>query len=87
MSIGMVSRVSLGHSGRALEADRVTWYGFLAIIAVGAARALADFSPLAGAPRTALLALAALGWIAVTLSWAVRFVPTYLLPRADGRPG
>lgn len=87
MSIGMVSRVSLGHSGRALEADRITWYGYLAIIGAGAARALADFAPLAGAPRTALVALAAVAWIAITVSWAARFVPTYLRPRADERPG
>lgn len=85
MTIGMVSRVSLGHSGRALEADPITWYGFLALIGVGAARALADFAPLAGTPRTALLAIAALGWIAITVSWALRFVPAYLQPRADER--
>ena len=35
MTVAMVSRVSLGHSGRALEADDWTWYGFLALIGVG----------------------------------------------------
>lgn len=87
MTVAMVSRVSLGHSGRALEADDWTWYGFLALIGVGLARALADFAPLAGTPRAALLGLAAVAWIVVTGSWAARFVPLYLRPRADGRPG
>ncbi len=87
MTVAMVSRVSLGHSGRALEADDWTWYGFLALIGVGLARALADFAPLAGTPRAVLLGLAAVAWIVVTGSWAARFVPLYLRPRADGRPG
>ena len=87
MTLGMVSRVSLGHSGRALEADPATWYGFLAMIAVGAVRAVADFAPLAGTPRAALLGLASVAWIAIVAAWAARFVPIYLSPRADGRPG
>ena len=87
MTFGMVSRVSLGHSGRALEADSMTWYGFLALIAVGVARAVADFAPLGGTARSALLGLAALAWIAVVAGWAGRFVPIYLAPRSDGREG
>ncbi len=42
MTVAMVTRVSLGHSGRALEADRLSWFGFLGLIATGAVRALAD---------------------------------------------
>jgi len=87
MTLGMVSRVSLGHSGRALEADPITWYGFLAIIGVGVTRAVADFAPLAGSARPALLGLSALAWIAIVGGWAARFVPLYLAPRADGRDG
>jgi uncharacterized protein involved in response to NO len=87
MTLGMVSRVSLGHSGRALEADPLTWYGFLAIIAVGTARALADFAPLGGMARSVLLGLSALAWVAVVSAWAARFVPIYVSPRSDGRDG
>lgn len=87
MTFGMVSRVSLGHSGRALEADSMTWYGFLALIAVGVARATADFAPLGGTARSVLLGLAALAWIAIVAGWAARFVPVYLAPRSDGREG
>jgi len=87
MAIGMVSRVSLGHSGRALEADPLTWYGFLAVIGVGAARALADFQPLAGMPRGILLGASAVVWIGVVTAWAARFVPLYVRPRPDGKAG
>jgi len=87
MTIGMVSRVSLGHSGRALEADALTWYGFLALIAVGATRALSDFALLAPALRSALLGLSAIAWVAIVAAWAARFVPVYLAPRSDGRDG
>ena len=87
MTFGMVSRVSLGHSGRALEADRLTWYGFLALVAVGAARAVADFAPVGGTARGVLLGLSALAWIAIVAGWAARLVPLYLAPRADGREG
>ena len=41
-SVAMVSRVSLGHSGRALEADALTWWVFLGLLATAAVRALAD---------------------------------------------
>lgn len=87
MTFGMVSRVSLGHSGRSLEADPLTWYGFLALIGVGAARAVADFAPLPAGLRSALLGLAALAWIVIVAGWAARFVPIYLAPRSDGREG
>jgi uncharacterized protein involved in response to NO len=87
MTLGMVSRVSLGHSGWALEADRLTWFGFLTIIGVGATRALADFQPLGGAPRAVLLGISAVAWIAIVASWAARFIPIYLAPRSDGRQG
>lgn len=87
MTMGMVSRVSLGHSGRALEADAITWYGFLALVATGVLRAVADFAPLAGPARAWLLGISAAGWIVVMGAWALRFVPIYLAPRPDGKPG
>jgi uncharacterized protein involved in response to NO len=33
------------------------------------------------------MALAALLWAAVVVPWALRFVPIYWRPRADGKPG
>ena len=87
MTVGMVSRVSLGHSGRGLEADPVTWYGYLALIAIGVVRAAADLSFVPGPGRIVAIAAASVAWIAIMAAWAARFVPIYLAPRPDGRAG
>ncbi len=84
MTVAMVSRVTLGHSGRPLVADGLTWRLALGLHGVAAARVLADLLP---AAQTALLAIAALGWLAVFAPWMARLVPIYLARRADGRPG
>lgn len=86
-SVAMVSRVSLGHSGRALEADALTWWVFLGLLATAAVRALADLWFVPPALRLWLSLAAAVLWLAVLAPWAARYVPLYLLPRADGRPG
>jgi uncharacterized protein involved in response to NO len=84
MTLGMVSRVSLGHSGRALEADRWTWSCYLGVLAAAGLRAAAEF--LAAAPYGRLLmvaaALVAFGSFA---AWAWRYVPMYVTPRVDAR--
>lgn len=81
----MVSRVTLGHSGRALAADRLTWHLFLALQVVAVTRVAAEFVPVSLAP--AVLVAAVLGWLSVFSTWAVRYLPLYWRPRADGRPG
>ncbi len=84
MTLAMVSRVTLGHSGRPLVADSLTWRMALALHAVALVRVLADVLPVA---HDALLLLAGLGWLAVFGPWVTRLLPIYLKPRADGRPG
>lgn len=83
MLVAMAARVSLGHSGRKLEADGYTWALFWLVQGVAVVRMLPD---LAGAPY-GLLAVAALLWLLVFLAWAWRYAPYYWRPRADGRPG
>jgi uncharacterized protein involved in response to NO len=83
MLLAMVSRVSLGHSGRPLVADRLTFACFLGVLASAAVRVAADLAP--GAPW--LMPAAALLWLVAFGAWAWRYVPFYFLPRADGRPG
>lgn len=81
MLIGMVSRVSLGHSGRPLEADALTWFCYLGVIAAAFARAAAEFVP---QPALGVLTVgAALLWVAAFGAWAWRYVPMYLSPRVD----
>ncbi|MGZ8266253.1 MAG: NnrS family protein [Burkholderiales bacterium] len=84
MVVGMVSRVSLGHSGRPLEADTLTWACYLGVLACAVTRAAAELAAAtpAGAP---LMIAAALVWLASFGAWAWRYVPMYVTPRADAR--
>jgi uncharacterized protein involved in response to NO len=86
-TVAMVSRVSLGHSGRALEADLLTWWAFLGVLATAGVRAVADLWFLPPTLRLGLSVAAALLWLAVFVPWAARYLAIYLRPRADGRPG
>lgn len=87
MTVAMVSRVTLGHSGRALEADPLTWRCYQAVLAIAIIRVLSDFTFIPATGRTALLLLAAIAWLAVFTPWSARYAPIYLRPRADGKPG
>ncbi len=83
LMVAMVTRVSCGHSGRSLVADGWVWALFwvlqLAVVLRLAAAVL-------GAPA-GLTLLAALAWAVVMGGWALRYLPWYGTPRADGRPG
>lgn len=83
--IAMATRVTLGHSGRALSVNAPTWYLFLGISAVALLRLVAEVAPVAAYQWLNLLAAA--GWLACTVPWATRYVPMYLRPRVDQRPG
>lgn len=87
MALGMITRVTLGHSGRTLAADRVTWGLFLAFQGVVAVRIAADFPGLSFLARGNLYIATAVLWLACFALWAWRFVPIYWRPRPDGKPG
>ena len=86
-TLGMVSRVSLGHSGRALEADPITWRCFQAVLLVAFVRVLSELSFVPQGLRTVLLIFSAVGWLAVFIPWSLSYAPIYLRPRADGKAG
>lgn len=83
--VAMVSRVTLGHSGGKLVADRLTWGLFLLLEGVVLVRLGAELAPPSVAPG--LMLLAVLGWLGIFIAWAWRYMPIYLRPRSDGRPG
>ncbi|MCR4346667.1 MAG: NnrS family protein [Sulfuricaulis sp.] len=85
MIVAMASRVTLGHSGRALEADDLTWRVLFGINLVAALRIAAEFAP--AAASSILNVLAAVVWLLAFLLWARLYAPMYLRPRADGNPG
>jgi uncharacterized protein involved in response to NO len=85
MLIGMASRVSLGHSGRALQADAATWRLFWLMQGVALLRMLPDLS--AGALPDRLASLAGLSWLIVFGAWAWKYAPMTWRPRVDGKAG
>jgi uncharacterized protein involved in response to NO len=84
MALGMVSRVSLGHSGRALEADRLTWYCYLGVLAAAALRVMAELAA-AKAAAGPMMVLSGVAWLTAFGAWAWRYAPMYLTARVDRR--
>jgi uncharacterized protein involved in response to NO len=85
MMVAMVSRVTLGHSGRALEADDLTWRVLFGVNLTAVLRITAEIAP--ANTSGALNILAALAWLISLSPWVWRYAPMYLRPRVDGKPG
>jgi uncharacterized protein involved in response to NO len=85
MIVAMASRVTLGHSGRALEANDLTWYVLFGVNIAAVLRVTAEFVP--GALGGILNVLAAATWLLSFLLWGWLYLPMYLRPRVDRKPG
>lgn len=81
--VAMVTRVTQGHSGRALVMPKVAWFAFYSLQLVAVTRVVAELAP----DSMAWQAIAAFGWLLALSPWAIRLGWIYLNPRADGRPG
>jgi uncharacterized protein involved in response to NO len=86
MLIAMVTRVTMGHSGRTLQMDRVALGCFLVLQAATVVRVASEIVRLPFWMQTLLLASVAL-WLAAFGVWTLRLGRIYLVPRSDGRPG
>lgn len=84
MLVSMITRVTMGHSGRPLELGVAGWRIFLLVQLAAIARVSGELLPLAG---TWLTLFAATAWFVAFASWAGKYGPIYFQPRADGRPG
>ena len=84
MSLGMMTRVSLGHTGRPLHPPRSTKLLYGALIVATVARFLASLFP--GAAFT-LWWVAAAAFAAGFFGFIVTYASVLLSPRADGKPG
>jgi uncharacterized protein involved in response to NO len=85
LTLGMMARVSLGHTGRALVASMPTVWAFGAITAAAFARVIVPLlAP--GWYFTALVASAGL-WTAAFVLYLVAYLPVLVTPRVDGKPG
>ncbi|RME55244.1 MAG: NnrS family protein, partial [Deltaproteobacteria bacterium] len=88
MTLGMMARVSLGHTGRPLQpASRVT-LAFTLINAAALARVLPLLLPAANETlRLGGVTVGATLWCLAFLLFALEYTPILLRPRADGKPG
>jgi uncharacterized protein involved in response to NO len=86
MLVAMVTRVTMGHSGRPLRMDQLTLACFL-VLQVGALlRVLSEVSTAPAAVQWFLLGSLVL-WFGAIAVWIGRVGGIYLAPRIDGRPG
>lgn len=81
--VAMVTRVTQGHSGRAIEMPKTAWFAFVAIQLVAVMRVFAEVMP----DGLAWQAVAACAWLVALLPWVARIGRIYLSPRVDGKPG
>lgn len=86
MVFAMVTRVSMGHSGRPLRMPGFAVVCFLILQLAVIARICAELSP-TGSGRTTCLMLSVIFWLCAFTPWALRLSLIYWQPRADGRPG
>lgn len=84
MVLAMVTRVTLGRSGRLARAGKTAWFLFLGFQFAAIARILGDL-PFVGASDFYLVA--AVIWLLSFVLWGIKHIPIYWQPRADGRPG
>jgi len=84
--IAMVTRVTLGHSGRTLAMDRVAFACFVAVQAATISRVLSEVTAAPAVLKWLLLGSVAT-WLVAFAVWGGRHAAIYLKPRIDGRPG
>jgi uncharacterized protein involved in response to NO len=85
LTLGMMARVSLGHTGRLLEPPPVMTLAFVAINLAALIRvALRLFFP---AAHVQGMTAAGLVWMAAFGLFVVVYAPMLLRPRVDGKPG
>jgi uncharacterized protein involved in response to NO len=79
MTLAVMTRASLGHTGRALKASWPTQGVYALVVVAALARIAAALIPLAAAP---LLHVAACAWAGAFLGFAVAYGPLLMAPRA-----
>lgn len=85
MILSMMSRVSLGHSGRALTPKRFMSLAFMLIIAVGLVRTFMIW--LFPAQISFWLWFSVLAWATAYTLYVIIYSPILTTPRPDGKPG
>jgi uncharacterized protein involved in response to NO len=85
LTLGMMARVALGHTGRPLQASAWLTAAFWLL---NLATLVRVFGPLVrGLPYIAAVHLAGGLWLLAFLAFTLVYTPILLRPRVDGRPG
>lgn len=85
MTLGMMTRVSLGHTGRVIAADRWTTSAYVLLVLSVIARAGGPF--FCSKSCWMVMLLAAGFWIAAFMVFLASYLRVFLAPRVDGQPG
>lgn len=84
MTLAVMTRATLGHTGRALRAGPGTSTVYVLVTIAAVARTVATFTPAAWEP---LVWTSGLAWIAAFAGFVALYGPMLISPRIDGRPG
>jgi uncharacterized protein involved in response to NO len=84
MTLAIMSRATLGHTGRPLRAPPLVVAAYLLVGAAAIARLAA---PLAPAHTVSLLVISGALWSLAFAAFLFRLGPALVQPRIDGRPG
>ena len=86
MLVAMVTRVTMGHSGRPLRMGPAALACFAGVQLAAVARVGSEIASAPGVIRNLLLGSAVL-WLLAFGTWSFGHAGIYLAPRADGKPG
>jgi uncharacterized protein involved in response to NO len=87
MMLAMATRVSLGHSGRALMASKIVLACFCLLQLAAVSRIFSEIPQFFQIWSNHLNLAAAIIWILSFGIWVSIFMPIYIKPRIDGNPG
>jgi uncharacterized protein involved in response to NO len=85
MIMAVMTRASLGHTGRALVVDPAMGLGYLLLLAAGLVRVFG--LGVLGLPYPFVIVISACCWTAAFGIFLVIYVPILCSARADGKPG
>ncbi|CAO3361680.1 NnrS family protein [Azospirillum melinis] len=83
--LAVMSRASLGHTGRPLTVSRATVAAYVLLTAAAVGRTASPLLPVDWV--WAALQWSGYAWVAAFAMYLVAYAPVLLSPRADGRPG
>jgi uncharacterized protein involved in response to NO len=84
VTLGMMTRVGLGHTGRMLAVPRAIAAAFAILLAGAALRVVAPFFPV---HYVALVTLSGILWAASFATYLATYAGALVSPRVDGKPG